>query len=288
MGELRFKLTFFGGKAEGHRVPAQKLGNVLHDLEHDITNVCHLISSDDPNIDLSEILSGCKLYVVGTPKAGSLEIPIATRKSETAWPEKAGRAYLIALRNLPDSEELPKGLNRAILENVINYVPRDREYDGFRVTIDANGEPEYSVTIDSTLVLAATQKLAELTKIPISRIYSHSITGVMYSLMDQNYDDPQSSVTVEVDTGDGKRWLCRIPREKIPDRLSEHWTERVLVHGTATFRPRKPEMEVDNIQFLGPSDDLEDAIERFINSNREVWKGEDTQVFLDYVRERDQ
>lgn len=288
MGELKLTLTFFGGKAEEHRVPAHKLGGILRDLEADIRNVCHLITSDDPNVDLDEILSGCKLYVVGSPKESSLKIPIATSPSETNWPLAAGRTYVSALRELPESNgELPRGINRSILEHLIEYV-RDREYDGFHVTIESNGEPESSVTIDSGLSFVASQKLAELKRFPPSVIYSHSVDGIMYGLVDQDYDDPRSSVTVEVDTGDGKKWMCRIPKDKIPKDLSEHWTERVLVHGTATFRPRKPEMDVDYIKFLGPEGDIDEAIDRFIKSNEEVWRGEDTAAFLDYVRERDQ
>lgn len=288
MGELKFKLTFFGGMAEQHRVPAHKLGGILRNIESDITNVCRLISTDDPNVDLSEILVGCKLYVVGTPRESSLEIPIATNESQSQWAEKAGRVYVSAIKALPESNgELPHGINRSILEHLVEYT-QGRDYDGFHVTIESNGEPESTVTIDSGLSFVASQKLAELKKFPPSVIHSHSITGVMYGLVDQDYDDPLSSVTVEVDTEDGKRWVCRIPKEKIPKDLSEHWDERVTVRGVATFRPRKPEMEVEEIKFLGPEDDLDDAIDRFIRSNQEVWQGEDTTAFLDYVRERDQ
>lgn len=289
MGELRFTLTFFGGDAEAHRVPADNLTSVLRNLEDDIQNVCHVITSDDPNVDLSEILNGCKLYVVGTPKESSLEIPLATSDSATSWPEKAARTYVAALTELREANgELPRGINRSILKNIAEYIPRNNQYDGFRVTIQSNGEPEETAVVDASLAFVASQKIAELAKFPPSRIYSHSIDGVMYSLTDQNYDDPQSSVTVEVDTGDGKRWLCHIPRETIPKDLSEHWTERVHVHGEATFRPRKPEMIVDKIDFVGVEDDIDKAIDRFIKSNQEVWRGEDTATFLDYVRERDQ
>jgi len=289
MGELRFTLTFFGGMAKEHRVPAHKLGGILRYLEDDIKNVCHVISSDDPNADLKEILNGCKLYVVGTPKESSLEIPIATIPSETKWPEMAGRTYVSAIRELPQSDgELPRGINRSILEHLVQYISPEREYDGFHVTLESNGEPELTVTIDSELSFVASQKLAELTKFPPSVIFSHSITGVMYGLVDQDYEDPRSSVIVEVDTEDGKKWMCSIPKETIPKDLSEHWTERVVVRGVANFRPRKPEMDVEDIKFLGPEGDLDEAIDRFIRSNQEVWQGEDTAAFLDYVRERDQ
>lgn len=288
MGELRFTLTFFGGKADDHRVPAHKLGDVLRGLEDDIRNVCHVIAADDQNVDLSEITRGCKLYVVGTPKESSLEIPIATVESGTQWPEVAGRTYVAALRELPESNgELPRGINRSILEHLTDYVPRNREYDGFRVTIGSNGEPESSVTIDSSLGLIASQKLAEIAPYGPSIMYGHSVTGVMYGLEDQNYDDPLSSVTVEVDSGDGKKWMCHIPKAQIPPDLGEHWKERVVVQGKATFRPRKPEMDVDSIRLLGPQSPVDELLERFIRTNRPLFEGQDVAAYLDRVRERD-
>jgi hypothetical protein len=287
MGELKFKLTFFGGIAERHRVPAHKLGGILRSLEDDIKNVCHVISSDDPNVDLAEILSGCKLYVVGTPKESSLEIPIATVESQTNWPEIAGRAYVSAIRELPESNgELPRGINRSILEHLVDYA-REREYDGFHVTIESNGHPESRATIDSSLAFVATQKLAELTRFAPAKIYGHSVTGVMYSLEDQDYSDPASTITVEVDSGDGKRWVCRIPKEKIPAYLADHWKERVVVRGVATLRKRKPEMDVEDIRFLGPESHIDEVLNRFIRTNQALWQGEDTVAYMNRVRERD-
>jgi hypothetical protein len=287
MGELRFTLTFFGGKAEDHRVPAHKLGGILRNLEDDIKNVCRVVSSDDKNVDLAEIISGCKLYVVGTPKESSLEIPIATIQSDTKWPEVAGQTYLSALKELPEANgELPRGINRSILEHIVDYT-HDREYDGFHVTIQSNGEPETSATIDSKLGVVASQKLAELAPYGPSVIYGHSVTGVMYGLEDQNYDDPSSSVTVEVDSGDGKRWMCHIPKDKIPKDLGEHWKERVVVQGIATFRPRKPEMQVEDLRLLGPQSPIDEILDRFIRTNRPLWEGENIAAYMDRVRERD-
>lgn len=287
MGELRFTLTFFGGKAEEHRVPAHKLGSILHLLEDDIKNVCHVVSSGDPNVDVREIMRGCKLYVVGTPKESSLEIPIATPESQTKWPEAAGRAFVSALRELPSANgELPRGINRSILEHILDYT-KDREYDGFHVTIESNGEPESSATIDSALAFVASQKLAELAPFGPAVMHGHSVTGVMYGLEDQDYDDPRSSVTVEVDSGDGKKWMCHIPKEMIPPDLGEHWRERVVVSGVATFKPRKPEMDVEQIRLLGPQSPVDEMLDRFIRTNQPLWKGEDTAAYMDRVRERD-
>lgn len=287
MGELSFTLTFFGGKAERHRVPAHKLGSILRNLEDDIKNVCHIVSTEDPNVDLQDIIQGCKLYVVGTPKASSLAIPIASEKSESAWPELAVHAYVDALKELPSSNgELPKGLNRTILEHVLDY-SQDSEYDGFHLSITENGQPESKITFDAALGFVASQKLAELSPFGPSTIYGHSVTGVMYGLEDQNYDDPRSSVTVEVDSGDGKRWMCHIPKDMIPDDLGEHWKERVVVHGKATLRKRKPEMDVDKITFLGPESDIDDIVDSFIRTNQKVWQGENLDAFMSYVRERD-
>jgi hypothetical protein len=287
MGELRFTLTFFGGKAEDHRVPAHKLGSILHFLEDDLKNVCHVVSSEDLNADVVEIMRGCKLYVVGTPKESSLEIPIATEESKTRWPELAGRTYVSALRELPSANgELPTGINRSILEHILLYT-QEREYDGFHVTIEANGEPEERATIDSSLAFVASQKLAELTPFGPAKMYGHSVTGVMYGLEDQDYDDPRSSVTVEIDSGDGKKWMCRIPKEIIPSDLAEHWKERVCVQGVATFRKRKPEMDVEKLLLLGPQSPIDEILERFIKTNQPLWENQDTAAYMDRVRERD-
>lgn len=285
MGEVRFTLIFFGGKADDHRVPAHKLGGVLRGLESDLRDVCRVVSSDDPNIDLSEIINGCKLYVVGTPKESSLQIPVATPQSDTKWPEVAASTYLTALRELPESNgTLPRGINRKILEHLVDYT-RDSEYTGFRVTLE-NASSE-SVTIDANLAIVASRKLAEMSAVGPSVIYGHSVTGVMYGLEDQDYDDPGSTVTVEVDSGDGKKWMCRIPKEIVPADLSEHWKERVVVQGRATFRPRKPEIEVERLQLLGPQSPVDEMLERFIRTNRPLFEGQDVATYLDQVRERD-
>ena len=143
-------------------------------------------------------------------------------------------------------------------------------------------------TNDYKLRAVAQRKLAELPTLGgATTIYGHTVTGIMYGLEDQNYSDPLASITVEVDPGAGKRWMCRIPKEKIPDDLADHWKERVMVHGIATFKPRKPEIEVDDIRFLGPALDPDEALEHFIKVNQGVWQGVGVNEYLDYVRERD-
>lgn len=292
MGELRFTLKFFGGKADEHRVSANRLADILRSIGSDIQNVCHIIAADDVNTDVSEIARGCKLYVVGTPKESSLEIPIATEQTESKWPVLAGRTYVSALKELPsddDGDNLPKGINRSILEHVLSY-SHDAEYDGLHLTVlgNGNGEPEDTITFDYKLRAVAQRKLADLPTLGgPSMIYGHSVTGVMYGLEDQNYDDPRSSVTVEVDSGDGKKWMCHIPKEIMPLDLGEHWKERVVVQGVATFRPRKPEMAVESIRLLGPLSPVDEILDRFIRTNQRLWRGEDTGAYMNRVRERD-
>jgi hypothetical protein len=137
------------------------------------------------------------------------------------------------------------------------------------------------------MAVVATRRLSELPDYEIPIIHGHTITGVMYGLEDQNYDDPAANVMIEVDPGIGRRWTCYVPREIIPTDLAEHWTERVSVHGTATFRPRKPEMTVDKLQLLGLELDIDEAVDRFIKTNQEVWQGENTDRYMDFIRERD-
>ena len=181
---------------------------------------------------------------------------------------------------------MPLGLNRSILEHVLEYA-QDSEYEGFHLVIPPNGEPEDRVTFDKSLAYIAAQKLAELSPHGPATIYGHSVTGVMYGLEDQDYSNPSATVIVEVDSGDGKRWICRIPRDILPDDINQHWKERVVVHGVATLKKYRPQMEVDQIKLLGPDRDLDSAVNRFIESNQGMWRGINSERFLKQVRERD-
>ena len=291
MAQLRFTLSFHGGKANQHRVSADTLARIFHGLSDDIENVCRVISSKDVNIDIQEIIRSCKLYIVGQPQESSLAIPVATEESESKWAEIAGRTYAANLSQLPMDdldEDLPEGLTRSVLENAKRYSdPPYGEYETMKLTIEANGQPEINVVFDQSLKLAAERRIVALSAPQASIIYGYSVMGMLYSLQDQNYDNPTAEVDVEVDPGDGTHWLCHVERSQLPEDIDEIWKKRVVVYGKATFRLRKHIMDVERIEILGDKPDFEQALDNFIALNEEMWKGEDLTSYMNLVRERD-
>jgi hypothetical protein len=291
MAQLRFTLSFHGGKADKHRVSADTLAKIFRGLTDDIENVCRVISSEDVNIDIQEILRSCKLYVVAEPKRSSLALAVATEESETAWPETAGRVLATSLNRLSlddADDDLPKGLTRSVLEHAKEYSsPPVGEYERMKLTIEANGKPEVAVVFDQELKVAAERRLVELTSPKASVIYGYSVMGVLYSLQDQDYDNLSAKVDVEVDPGDGTHWLCHVKRSDLPEDIDEIWRKRVVVYGKATFRQRKHIMDVERIEILGEKPDFERALENFLAVNEETWQGEDLSAYMHLVRERD-
>ncbi len=291
MAQLRFTLSFHGGKADKHRVSADILARIFRGLSDDIENVCRVISSEDVNIDIQEIISSCKLYIVGQPQESSLAIPVATEESQTKWPEIAGRTYATSLRQLPMDdldEDLPRGLTRSVLEHASQYSdPPYGEYETMKLTIQANGQPGIDVVFDKSLKLAAERRIVALSSPKSSIIYGYSVMGVLYSLQDQSYDDPTADIDVQVDPGDGTHWLCHVKRSQLPEDIDEIWKKRVVVYGKATFRLRKHIMDVERIEILGDKPDFEQALDNFIALNEEMWKGEDLTSYMNLVRERD-
>jgi hypothetical protein len=293
MGDLRFNLTFFGGKADEHRVLANRLADLLRSMGDDLVSVCRLISTEDVNIDLRELENECKLYVVAAPKASTLTITVAATEAHTDWVAQAGEVWLESLADLytvpgsiPD-EKLPKGINRSILEHVINYsTPIAGEYDGIRLAV-ANGRPERTIVFNERLKRAAEQRLAALIVPSPPTIHHHTIQGILYAVQDQNYDNPQSSITVEVDTGSGTRWSCRIKKNLVPEDIEQYWEKRVILIGLATFRPRIPQMEVEQFTILSEKPDIDTIIDRFIKIGEDAWKsGPNLSTYMSDVRER--
>lgn len=291
MAQLRFTLSFHGGKADEHRVSADTLAKIFRGLTDDIENVCRVISSEDVNIDIQEILRSCKLYVVAEPKRSSLALAVASEESETAWPEMAGRVLATSLNRLSLADvddDLPKGLTRSVLEHAKDYSsPPVGEYERMELTIEANGKPEVAVVFDRELKVAAERRLVELTSPKASVIYGYSVMGVLYSLQDQDYDNLSAKVDVEVNPGDGTHWLCHVKRSDLPEDIDEIWRKRVVVYGKATFRQRKHIMDVERIEILGEKPDFERALETFLTVNEETWQGEDLSAYMNLVRERD-
>lgn len=292
MAKLKFTLSFHGGKADEHRVSAETLARIFRGLSDDIENVCRVISSEDLNIDLQEIIRSCKLYIVAQPKEGSLCLSVATEESPSKWAEMAGTVYASSLKQLPlfdSDEDIPKGLTRSVLENVKEYAdPPNGEYEEMKLTIETDGEPEIDVVFDQKLKLASERKLVALSSpYSTSIIYGYSVQGILYGIENQNYDDPTARVKVEVDPGDGTRWMCVLDKEKLPEHLEDIFEKRVVVHGTATLRQRKPTMDIERIELLGEKPDIDAAVEHFIAVNQAAWEGEDLTAYMNLVRERD-
>ena len=295
MAGQHFNLTFFGGKADEHRVLANRLAELLEKMGDDLVEVCRLISVEDVNIDLRELQDECKLYVIGEPKPSTFTITIGASEATTDWVSMAGDVWVESLSGLysipgdaAEDGHLPKGINRSILEHVVDYsTPLIGEYDGIKITVAANGRPEQTIIFDERLKRAAQKKLANLVPDVPATIHGHSIQGILYAVADQNYENPQSVIVVEVDIGDGTRWTCRIKKSLVPGDIEEFWEKRVVLTGLATFRKRRPLLEADSFKILGNKPDIESAIKRFIDIAAPAWKrGPKLSTYMKNVRER--
>jgi hypothetical protein len=294
MKELRFNLTFYGGKAdEEHRVPANRLAHVLKSMGDDLVSVCNLISAKDPNIDIHQIERACKLYVVAAPLPSTFTLPIAASEG-TPWVERAGEAWISGLSQLPvfgevlPDSNLPVGINRAVLEHAVDYsTPFQGEYEGIKLTVPGNGRPDTGIVFNERLKTAAARRLAALPKESPITIEGHTIQGILYGIKDENYNDPTSEIRVEVDVGEGTRWICQIRKDLIPGGIERYWEKRVVLVGLATFRSRSHILDVRRLTVLETKSDIDDVIERFIKVGAPAWKrGPKLGAYMKQVRER--
>lgn len=292
MANLQFNLTFFGGKADEHRVLADRLAVLLRNIGDDLVEVCRLISTEDLNVDFREIEKECKLYVVAEPTPSTFTVKVRASEAKTEWVHMAGDVWAEGLSSLfvipGDDNGLPRGINRSILEHVVDYAsPMTGEYEGIKVTVAANGHPERSVLFDERLKRAAQRRIANLVPDTPPTIHGHTIQGILYGVEDQNYENPESDISVEVDTGDGTRWTCQIKKSLVSDDISRYWEKRVLLVGHATFRKRRPLLQVEHFEILGDIPDIEDAINRFIEVGAPAWKkGQRMSTYMKDVRGR--
>jgi hypothetical protein len=294
MGDLRFDLTFFGGKADEHRVLADRLAELLKNMGEDLVEVCRLISTEDLNVDFRKIEKECKLYVIGDPKPSTLTVTVGAPEATTEWVRMAGDVWTESLSSLyvipgTDADDtLPRGINRSILEHAVDYAtPLRGEYEGIKLTVAANGQPERNVVFDDRLKRAAQRRLANLTPDTPVTIHGHTIQGVLYGVEDQQYENPDSDILVEVDIGEGTRWVCRLKKSLIPDNIEQYWEKRVVLTGLATFRPRRPLLVAEYFEILGDKPDIDEAIQRFIEVGGPAWKkGPKLRTYMKDVRER--
>jgi hypothetical protein len=295
MHKLRFALTFKGGKADKHRLPVYIVAEIIRYLNDDLLGVCQELAANDSKVSPETLKRECALWVVGFPKKSSATFDFETDPLSTEWPIIAAETYISAIKHLPamTNAELPRGFTEIMLQHAKLFAdPPSGEYVTMRLSIPENGKPRQAVDFDDRIRIAAEKGLRELSKIqPV--IYGHSIQGIMYGLEDQNYSDPKARVSIEVDTGDGLRWVCSLGRNQVPNHLADkwkikdRWTKHVAVKGIARFKPKKPEMEVEQIEIL-PERLLPSELFDKVKKNTNLWKDETTSAFLDRVRERNE
>lgn len=291
MAKLQFDLTFYGGKADNHRVSASKVAELINGLSDDILEVCRIIAHEDIEIDFNEIMRDCKLYIVGTPQPSTVTIRFETAESQTDWPAIAGHTLVESLQILQreqNGEHLPRGITKSVLDHVRSYCQAPNgEFEGITLTIPQNGQSEEQIDFNAELKAVVEQRLALLEKSSTQRIEGYTIDGILYGMEDEDYDNPKAKVDVKVDTGDGAHWVCHIKRAFLPYDLAEHWKQRVIVEGTAILKKRRrPEMEVADITFLGLAPQLEELLPRHEKIQHNVWEDVDLDEYMNHVRER--
>lgn len=288
MARVRFALTFYGGKAEEHKVSAARLAEVIRDVSEDLKEAYQAI------VQSKGMAPGqFELYVVARPKATSFSLRLETETANERLVGTVSRDYIDSLAELREelggNGRLPGGLTLGMLERAKRYCgPIDGEYEGIKLAV-VGPKKSHCVVFDKDLRIAIERKSSILHKVAERelRIIEHyEVEGVMYGLEDEAYEDPTASVIVKIDTGEHSNWLCRIKRSLLPDDLSAHWKERVRILGTARITQRKREIEASQITPLGQLDGVISAAQRFIKENESLWQGQDLVAYMDRVRER--
>jgi hypothetical protein len=188
-------------------------------------------------------------------------------------------------RNGHEPRSLPLGLSYPILNRVDSYFKEmEGEHRGWKMEL-INAGPDAEIVFDGQLWAAVQEHLALLDKSPSTKLYGYSVQGVLYEVCDQEYVDPTADVLVEIDPGDGTRWVCSIPRNLLPEKIADYWQKRVFVEGNAEFRVKKPKLEATSFKVLL---DFDTAFERFLKSGQEVWGDADSTDYMDDFREREQ
>jgi hypothetical protein len=305
MGSLKFQLIVFGGTADDSeaKVAADTMGDVLKGMTQDVQEICRNLSADD-DTPLAERLKECRIYVEGPPTKGqSVALPLLTEDRGAGWGVVSMRTYASGVQELRESSDLgsptvPKGFDARILRRMRSYCQEvAEEHEGFAVVIPAeNGTPALRATFDARLKTAVTLKIAAIEhaqavaatakSAPDYRIYGYSVQGVLFEMSDPNYESPDGTIGVEIDSRDGQKWVCHLDKKIAPANLQELWKTEVLVTGDALPRPRKPILEAKTFQSLpGISDPLKAMDDLIALCGK--GSGEPMQAFMDRVRERD-
>lgn len=284
MARVRLTVTFFGSRADRHRISALTLSEVVRDLVQDISDVCQS-AAQQRRIDPVE----CRLYTVGQPKASTVTLEFEVESTNGRLIGAASRSYVRGLdqiRQQPGSKRLPANLTLPILERTRRHCgPVDGEYEGIKISV-VGPRKLTTAYLDKDLKASLEKQISSVRQAveKTARAVEHyQVEGLLYAIEDEKYDDPNASVTVKIDTGEHENWICRITREVLPDDLSLHWKKRVRITGTVR-QPRRREIEASKITFLGRPKDLMAAVDRFIEENEALWQGEDLTVYMDEIR----
>ena len=288
MAKVRLSLTFYGARAEKHRVSAARVADVIKNLNEDLTEACQMTRRRSIGAPVE-----CYLYLVGHARASSLSLRLEGESLHSTAIAVASRKYIEGLSDLKKfagNGFVPPGMSVDMLERVRrNCGPIAEEYEGIRLEIMGVRRP-VRVMLDKELRLTLERKISQIAKVAekpkVHSVQYYDVEGLMYALEDENYDDPNASVTVKVDAGEHSNWVCRVKRSLLPGDLASHWRERVQVRGTAKFSQRKQEMEVEQVKLLGRHGSLTEAVKKFIATNEALWQGEDTTAYMDEIRER--
>jgi hypothetical protein len=290
MGQLKFSITFRGGKADKHWVSVDTLARVFQAISSDIANVYRVVANEDLDVTFDEIKHDSKLYLSAEPKAGSQILHFVSEPSESNWIEVAGKKWGQGLRIVAsgafDGDTLPKGITTSVLNHAKLYSsPSNDDYEEMQVTIPQADEPDIELVFNDKFAVAVEKQLIELATQP-TEIQGYEIEGILHALDDQDYDNPSAKVLLRIDTNEGD-WICSISRNLLPmDNINEIWRKRVLVIGRALFRPRKRTLMVQTLEILPDKPDLITAMNRFIEINSKTWEGQNPTEYLNNIREK--
>lgn len=287
MAQLRFTITFRGGKADKHWVPVEILAKVFDGIKSDLANVYRVVSAEDVNISIEDIKHDTKLYLAAEPSPSSQTLSFVSEPTDRDVAEKAAHYWVKGLRIVAaGGSDLPPGITTSVLRNARLYAsPPDGDYDEMELRID-DGEGD-GVKFDTRLKERVELQLAQLAPQKPAEILGYEVDGIMHALDDEDYRNPNARVQIKVSAPDGD-WACSVERSWLPMDLNEVWKKRVVVMGRALFRPRKKKLVADKLHILGEPDDLNAAVENFIRVNKEAWEGQDSEEYMKEIRDADE
>ncbi len=287
MGKLKLVITFHGGKADEHRLSTDVLARVFNAISSDIENVYRVVSHADVEITSEDVKRDTKLYLAANPAGNSFELRFCSDETPNEWIEVAGKRYGNGLQLVGGgAQDLPPGIGKSVLEHARQFAnPATNEYEYMELVVEQQSEPDIEVVFNEKFGVAVEQQLIDLKVVP-PEIHGYEVEGILHAIDDQDYTKPTGSVLVKVESHDGD-WYCEINKAELAVyNLNDIWKKRIFAKGFATFRPRKRTLRVDSFTILPDRPTLVDAVDKFIQVNKEMWEGVDPTEYLDSIRER--